>query len=415
MKQVFSLLLLLLLCSCGNTEPKIYQWRGEGRSGIYPDRNLLKEWPENGPEEIWTVESIGKGYGSPVFTDDQLFITGEIDSMAILYCMNLHGEILWQADFGKEWVSSFPGSRSAPTIVGDLVYVGSGLGNLFCLSRENGSKLWSRDFKEDFNGTYPLHGISEAAVIHNDKVFWTPGGEVYNVVALNRFTGESIWSHPGFGERPGYNTANLIKHMDRPIYVTLSAYHLMGFDADSGELLWSQEQDNLPIEERDMGYGDTHPNAAIYDNGSIYYVVSDGNDGVRLDLSGDGSEITEVWRNHGFDSFMGGIIKIGDFIYGNSDSQRTLVGINAATGELSDSLKIGNGVLIAADAMLYYYNQKGEMKLISYEQGKLKEISSFKITKGTKHHFSHPVINKGILYLRRGQALMAFDIRKLGS
>jgi hypothetical protein len=60
--------------------------------------------------------------------------------------------------------------------------------------------------------------------------------------------------------------------------------------------------------------------------------------------------------------------------------------------------------------MLYYYNQRGEMKLIIYDAGKLKEISSFKITKGTQHHFSHPVIHKGVLYQRRGQALMAFDI-----
>ncbi len=60
--------------------------------------------------------------------------------------------------------------------------------------------------------------------------------------------------------------------------------------------------------------------------------------------------------------------------------------------------------------MLYYYNQRGELKLISYDEGKMQEISSFKIRKGTKEHFSHPVIYQGVLYQRHGQVLMAFDI-----
>ena len=66
--------------------------------------------------------------------------------------------------------------------------------------------------------------------------------------------------------------------------------------------------------------------------------------------------------------------------------------------------------MISAGDLLYYYTQKGELKLIRSEEGWLKEISSFKISKGTGHHFSHPVIHRGVLYQRRGQALMAYDI-----
>jgi hypothetical protein len=52
------------------------------------------------------------------------------------------------------------------------------------------------------------------------------------------------------------------------------------------------------------------------------------------------------------------------------------------------------------------------MYLISYSEGILNELSSFKITKGTRHHFAHPVIHHGVLYQRRGDALMAYDIRE---
>jgi outer membrane protein assembly factor BamB len=361
------------------------------------------------------LEGLGNGFGSPVISGDRFYVTGEIDSMAVLHCFDLDGKLIWQSELGEEWVKSYPGSRSAPTITDDLIYVGTGMGNLYCLATERGKILWSKDFIEDFSGTYPLHGMSEAPVIYKDKVFWMPGGKQHNVVALDRLTGELIWSNPGHGERPGYNTANLIEHNGRPVYVTFSAYHLMGLDARTGELLWSHEQENLAPEERILGMGDTHTNTVQYKDGSLYYVTGDGNGGVRLDLSDDGDEIFEVWRNQGFDNFMGGFIIIGDYIYGNSSLLRSLVSVNISSGLMEDSLKIGNGAVISADSMLYYYNQIGEMKLVSFHGSNLKEVSSFRIKKGTGQHFSHPVINRGILYLRRGKTLMAFDLRNLDS
>ena len=134
--------------------------------------------------------------------------------------------------------------------------------------------------------------------------------------------------------------------------------------------------------------------------------------GVRLDLSEDGSEVIEVWRNAEFDSFMGGIVLIGNHLYTSGTSTHNLMSIDASTGILTDSLKVGQGALIAADESLYYYNQRGEMRLISFSEGKMKELSSFKIKKGSGHHFSHPVIYEGILYQRRGNALMAYDIHE---
>jgi len=410
MKCTLTLVLALVLASCSPVPENISQWRGEKRSGIYNDSNLLKTWPEKGPEEIWAIDSLGRGYGSPVFVEDLFFITGEIDSMAILYCFNLEGRKVWQTILGKEWVTSFPGSRSAPTLVDELIYIGSGMGDLYCLNKVDGSKVWSREYAADFEGIYPLHGHSEAAVVHDDRVFWNPGGEAHNAVALDRYTGELIWSHPGLGERSAYNPGQLIQLPQRDIYVTFSAYQLLGFDAENGELLWTQEQDNTTPEERKLGIGDTHANSVLYKDGSIFYAAGDGNGGVCLSLSEDGTTITESWRNKQFDSFMGGIIKIGNYLYGSSTSTQYFRSVDASSGQSADSLKLGHGAVIAADDMLYYYNQRGELNLIHYEEGRLNEVSSFKISKGSGHHFSHPVIYRGVLYQRRGQALMAFDI-----
>lgn len=411
-KYILSAFLLLMLLSCSSSQPEVYEFRGSDRSGIFPDTDLLKEWPLEGPEEIWTIENLGWGYGSPTFVEDRFYITGTVDSLAHLFSFDLAGNRVWQTSLGKEWMTSFPGSRSAPTVVDELLYIGTGMGNLFCVNRDDGSINWSLDFSEDFQGQYPLHGHSEAPVLMDGMVFWTPGGETHNVVALDRFTGELIWSHPGFGEYSGYNPGKLLSHNGRKIFVTFSAYHLMGFDAESGELLWSEEQFGVSPEERKLGMGDTHANSVVYSDGSIYYAAGDGNRGVRLDLSEDGSEVREVWRNEKFDSFMGGIVMIGNYLYTSGTSTQFLLSIDASTGILTDSLKIGQGALIAADERLYYYNQRGEMRLISYSEGLMKELSSFKITKGSRHHFSHPVIYEGVLYQRRGDALMAYNIQE---
>jgi outer membrane protein assembly factor BamB len=262
-----------------------------------------------------------------------------------------------------------------------------------------------------FPGVLPLHGHSEAPVVSGETVFWTPGGKEYNIVALNRFTGKIIWSNKGFGERSGYNSPKIIEHSGKKILVTFSAYHLMGLDVATGKLLWSQEQENFPPDQRTPGNGDTHANTIIFDNGSIYYAAGDGNCGVKLTLSKDGTRITQNWRNAGFDSYMGGIVKIGDFIYGCGTAKNDIRSINVNSGLITDSLRVGSGALITADNKLYYYNQKGELILLGYDQGKIEKISSFRVTKGTNPHFSHPVINKGILYQRHGEVLMAFDIR----
>jgi outer membrane protein assembly factor BamB len=411
MKQVVYFFAFFLFISCNNSKTRIYQWRGENRTGVFPEKNLLAEWPENGPEEIWFAEGIGNGYGSPTVTENELFVTGEIDSLARMFCFSLNGELKWKKDFGKEWAKHYPGSRSAPTVVDDMIYVNSGAGTISCLNREDGTLVWQKDYVKDFDAIFPMHGFSEAPVVSGNKVFCTPGGPENNVVALDRFTGELIWSCKGMGEQMGYNPGNLIELPSRKIYVTFSAYHLLGIDTETGELLWTHMQDNTPVEKREPGIGDTHSNNVIFDDGFIYYAVGDGNRGVKLRLSEDGTQITEVWRTPDLDTYMSSFVKLGDYIYGCGTRKKDLKSFHVETGEVVDSMRAGTGAIIAADNMLYYYNWGGELSLLSCENGRFKKRSSFKVTRGTGEHFSHPVIKNGVLYQRRGDALMAFDIR----
>ena len=410
-KIYVSLILTGLLMNACSTPVKIWEWRGEDRNGIYPDVELLKAWPEEGPALAWEYEGVGNGYGSPVFTDDGMYIMGELDSLAWLFYFDPAGTLLWKKDFGPEWVKNWNGSRCAPTIVDNLVYVVSGMGNLYCFDRHSGEVQWKVDMVEDLHGEYPLFGYSEAPAIDGDLIFCVPGGSDTNVVALNRMTGELVWKNAGVGERPGYNQPRVIELESRNVFVTFSAYHMLGFDTQTGELLWTHVQDNTLPEDRKPGVGDTHANTVLWQDGFIYYAEGDGNCGVKLKLSADGGSIEEVWRNKDFDSYMGGIVMLGDYMYGCGTAARDLKSIHIETGEIGCILDAGTGSLIAADGMLYYYNWRGEVMLITADPVNMEIKGKFRMTKGTKEHFCHPVIHEGKLYVRHGNVIQAYQIK----
>ena len=413
MKSVhnFGLFLILFVWSGSLYSQVTAQWRGTERNGIYNETNLLKSWPAEGPAILWKNETVGNGYGSPTITADRIYICGEIDTVGYLFAFDLKGNLMWKSGFGNEWVLNYQGSRCAPTVVGDLIYICSSLGNLACFDAKTGAKKWSVDMMKDLHGRFTLYGHAESSLVDGDKVFLVPGGSDTNVAALNRFTGKVIWVCKGQGEIPGYNSPYLIRLPGRNILVIFSAYSMLGIDARTGELLWTHSQDNIPVAERKLGNGDTHSNTILYENGFIYYIAGDGNGAVKLELSSDGKRISQIWRNKAIDNYMGGFIKIGNYIYSSLSEKKELISIDANTGQVVDSLKVGTGTIIFSDGFLYYYNQKGDMNLVKPDMGNMKLISSFKITAGTKEHFSHPVIRDGVLYIRHGKVLQAFDIK----
>jgi outer membrane protein assembly factor BamB len=381
---------------------EVLQWRGADRSGNYPENNLLKAWPEGGPALLWEFDGLGSGYSSPVITSRNIFVNGEIDTVSYLFALDLSGKLAWKAKVGKEWILNYPGSRSTPTIVDGMIYVSTGCGKVACFEAQTGKERWSVDMIDDFHGQTTRFGFSESVLVDGDKVFCSPGNQDTNVVALDRFTGKIKWICNGLGQMTSYCSPLLISLPLRNILVTFSKSALLGIDTKDGKLLWSHKQDSE---------GDVHVNTPLYENGYIYYVTGDGNGTVKLKLADDGSGITEIWRNGECDNTMGGFIKKGDFLYTASYGKRCWYSLETNTGKISDSLQFDKGTTNYADGMLYLYNEKGQVGLVKPDGPKMELVSSFRLSKGTKAHFSHPVINKGILYIRHGKSLLAYDVR----
>jgi hypothetical protein len=401
-KLCFLTVLCIVLSVCGYSQ-EVLQWRGPDRTGFYHESNLLKSWPETGPPLLWEYDGLGAGYGSPVISNSTIYVNGEIDTISYLFALNRSGKFLWKAPIGKEWTLNYPGSRNTPTLVNDLIYVTAGLGTVACLDAKTGEKRWSVDMVSDFHAPLNRFGFSESLVVSGNSVFFSPGNADSNVVALDRFTGKIQWICKGLGQMTSYCSPAIIRLPEREILVTFSKSELLGIDTKDGTLLWSHPQD---------GGGDVHINTPLFENGFIYYITGDGNGSVKLKLSADGKEITEVWRNSACDNTMGGFIKLNDYIYTASYGRRYWYTLEANTGKIVDSVKFDKGVTIFADDILYCYNEKGQLGIFKPNGPRMEAAGSFKVTPGSKAHYAHPVICGGKLYVRHGRSLMEYDVKR---
>ncbi len=387
----------------------IAQWRGANRDGQYNGTSLLNVWPETGPELVWFTEEIGNGYGAPTIANDKLFVNGETDSVSYLFAFDLKGKLLWKAPNGNEFTGTgfpgrFPGSRSAPTILGNLAYACSGLGRIACYDISDGKEKWAVDMIKDLGGCPIEFGYSESLAVDAENVYCSPGGPTTNVAAFNRFTGKPVWTSKVLGDTMTYCSPLLIKLPGRKILVNISRYFLFAVDCKNGELLWSYRLKGAKDDAQ-------HCNTPIYKDGSIYLVFGKGIDNgtTKLELSPDGMSVKELWINNQVRNAMGGFVIVGNALFATIENNY-LKGIDLNQGSITDSVKVRNGSLIFADNKFICYGNNGEVNLINYDLKKLTLAGKLKIEKGSKDHSAHPVLANGILYIRRGKGLMAYKV-----
>ena len=377
------------------------QWRGTDRTGIYNEIGLLKQWPANGPEMKWHFDGLGEGHSSVAIDDNKIYLTGMTESTGYLYVLDMSGKLLNKVEYGKEWSKNYEGPRGTVTINDGNVYVMSGLGGLCCFNQKSLDLVWKKNILNEYDASNITWGINEAPLIVNNMVIATPGGEKNNMIALDKKTGKLIWSTPGEGDKSAYCSPMYIK--DHEIIVSMTADHIIGVDANSGVKLWSIEQTNR---------WSVHANTPVYSDNMLLCTSGYGKGSVMLKLSNGGKIATKAWTSELLDNRMGAMVKIGDYVYGSGDKNRYWFCVDWKTGDIKykeGGLAMGN--IITNDGMLYMYTDRGEMLLAKANPEKLDIVSRFKITKGTAQHWAHPVIYNGLLFVRHGDSLMAYNLK----
>ncbi len=394
-------------------------FRGLERTAVAPDTGLLTEWPDGGPKLVWESAGAGRGYSSLAIASGRIYTMGDAPSTAedkdeYLLCFNqTNGQQLWKAKTGEAWNEGDPswqGSRSTPTVDANRVYVLTPHGVLICVDTR-GKEIWRKDLREEFDGDKADGwGYSESVLIDGHKLVCTPGSEKNTMVALDKLTGETIWTMSREDDRGAGHASIVISEIGGTrIYVQTTGSGAMGVRAEDGKLLWTYDIDDTtaviptPIVRGEL----------------VFFAAGYGRGGALLkQVPGDDGEIAveEMFPlNRALANKHGGVVLYEDHLYGDSDDGGRPYCAELLTGKV---LWEGRGSgrnsasVVAADGHVYIRYADGTMTLVEANPAAFKEVGSFKIPgSGERPSWSHPVIFDGRLYLREDDKLLCYELK----
>jgi len=417
MKRFYLILLFVLILSQQIFAQSISQWRGPDRNGVFPETGLLKSWPENGPELLWSNDSLDKGFSSVSVTDREIYVTGRADSAEYLTALDLDGNRLWRLQYGLGVRRTYTETRCTPTVEGARIYLISGRGEVVCVNGRQKKIQWSVPALEKFQGRYWEWEIAESPLLVDDKVIYTPGGPKTTMVALNKHTGETVWQTQSLNDTSAFVSPILIEYENKKIIVNVMINHIFAVDAHDGRILWK-------VRYSDIQPPTFHPWAPknncvtpLYHDGYLFITSGYDHVGVMFKLLKGGTAIQQIWVNSTLDCHHGQVVRVGNYIYGSNwtdNANGNWCCVDWNTGEtMWEKEWFCKGSISTADGLLYCYEERrGNLALVEPTPDDFKIISSFRIRQGRGPHWTQPVINKGVLYIRHGKVLMAYDIKK---
>ncbi|MDA3893628.1 MAG: PQQ-binding-like beta-propeller repeat protein [Salinivirgaceae bacterium] len=406
----------ILLIAVSMNAQVVSEWRGLGRTGVYTNEtNLLKVWPQNGPELLWYVDSIPKGYASVAVAYSKVFVTGIVNDKDVLMAYDMEGQKLWETPYGRAWNGSYEHSRCTPTVENNRIFLSSGLGDVACLNAENGSIIWEVKAVDIYEGAAGKYGYAESLLLVDDKVFFTPAGEKTTMVALNKNTGETLWESKSLNDNASYASPLIIEAKGKKMILNLTEHFLFSLNPENGELMW---QFDFGEYAGGKSKRNNQTNTPLFFNNEIFLTSGYDHKSVMLSLAEDGNDVKVKWVDTILDVHYGGVVQIDGYIYGTNwlhNRMGNWACIKWDTGKVMYSEEWHNkGSIIAADSMLYCYEEKlGTMGIAPINPEKFEIVSSFKLPYGDSPFWAHPVIKNGKLFLRSSTALMVYNIKRL--
>ena len=409
MKPAASFAALALLLTATAQSLDWPQWRGPTRSDVSAETGLLKSWPPEGPRRLWVFENGGNAYSGPSIVAGKLFTMGTRDGQEILFCLDVaKGTELWNAPLGKILDNNWGGGpRSTPSVDGGFVYAMSGPGTLACVQVADGKVVWQRTMKE-LGGKTPGWGYTESVLVDGNQVVCTPGGDQGAIAALDKKTGATLWQTKDFTDGAQYPSIVKATINGEPQYIQLTMQTLVGVSPKDGAVLW-----RTPF----PGKTAVIPTAIV--KGNEVFVTAGYGAGCQLVRIDPGNQVTVVYENKLMKNHHGGVILVGDHLYGHSDGVGWLC-MDWKTGAevWSEKNKLGKGAIGCADGMLYLVEESsGNVALIEASSKGWNEKGRFKLEPQTAIRsrqggiWTHPVIANGRLYLRDQDLIHCYAVK----
>ena len=315
------------------------------------------------------------------------------------------GATLWEHRYEAETVDLLQygdAPRSTPLIAGDRLFTIGRSGRMLALDKRDGSRIWGHDlWAEPFSGNRQAHGYSSSAIAWGDTVIVPIGGADASLVAFDQATGDVRWQLAGFAN--SHSSPRMFDLAGREQLVLFMRGELIGVDPGTGELLWSWPHVNQ------WGHNITMPSAA---GDTIFFSSPQaGARGLRLEASGDGIEVEQVWSSRRIQFYHATTVQNGDWVYGSIGitAPAFMTAVNIRTGEIGWRERgLAKANCIEAGGRLIALDENGVLHLAEATPQALTVLASTQLLE--RYAWTVPTLVGTTLYARDQKRIVALDL-----
>jgi outer membrane protein assembly factor BamB len=251
MRNTVKLITVMVALSVTTAVAADWPWiYGPRRNNTSDQKGLLRTWPEAGPKMLWTTP-MGAGFGGPAVSGGSVYVLDRDEKVGdTLRVLDLaSGKELWTFAYDAPGEFMFAGSRTTPTVDGDLVYTSGPLGDLHAINTKTRKPVWHKNIWKDFGGTaLPRWAVVQNPLIYGNLLIVAPQTSQAGVVAYDKLTGALKWKSAPLGGTAGYVSPSIVKvgGEDHLVMVTAAVGSgrnardgsVNGLDPQTGNVLW---------------------------------------------------------------------------------------------------------------------------------------------------------------------------------
>jgi outer membrane protein assembly factor BamB len=382
--------IFLLLCYVATNSTYAQDWPqllGPDRNGVSTQKNILRSWPPDGPEILWTA-NVGIGFGGPVIKDGKVYLLDRDDKVGDkLRCFDFSsGKELWSFGYDSPGTVMFPGSRSVPAIDGNLIFSCGPNGNLYCIDINTHKPVWNKNIWTDFGGgEIPRWAITQCPLVYGDLLILASQAPQAGVVAYEKLTGKIKWKTPSLGP-VGYVSPEIVK-VNGAIHVVMitasegrgesaSGGKVVGIDPLTGKILWEYAnwQCGIPV-----------PGAVDAGEGRVLITggYQAGAAMIKIEKKADGSYgVKELYKNPDFGAHTLPPVLYNGYFYAQYTTNERKDGLVCMSMDGQVKWKTGRsplfdkGGMILADGLILSTDGSKKLYLIQPDPSAFKPVAS---------------------------------------
>lgn len=415
--------IVMLLCVTALNAQDWPQYQGPNRNGMSPQKGIIKSWPQQGPQVLWTA-NIGIGFGGPVAKDGKVYLLDRDDKVGDkMRCIDLaSGKELWSFAYDAPGSVSYPGTRSVPALDGKYIYSVGPYGHLYCIDINTHKPVWNKNIWTDFGGgQIPRWAVTQCPLVYGDLLIVASQAPQAGVVAYEKLTGKIKWQTPSLGP-VGYVSPSILKvgNENHVVMITASAGRgesasggkVAGIEPLTGKVLWEYTNWQCAI-----------PVPSAYDAGEGRALITGGyNAGtamIKVEKKADGTyDVKELFKNPDFGTHTQPPVMVNNHFYAQYSTNERKDGLvcmsmdGQVKWKTSRAPLFDKGGMIVAEGMILSTDGANNLYLIQPDATAFKPLATAKLLNvaGATQNWAPLALANGNLLIRDQGSLICVKV-----